>query len=573
MADDKKYVKVGEETFAFPPDMSDQEIQSVLEQQFPVQQQPDQAVQKYSGFLMGLKDPLSGGAQLLEKALPQTLVNQINKINNELAKYGLVSPVGEGGVSEMVAKEQQAYQAQRQQEGKDGMDWSRIAGNILSPANLAVGGVAGGLGAAAGPLRQAAVVGASQGVLAPTAETGTDFAPEKVKQALTGAVGGIGGAALMKGVGKVLNPAVSAAEQKLRDMGVQLTPGQMMGTTAKDLESFASALPYVGPSISSAKDRAIASFNKGVINKTLDKIGDKLPEDTTGREAVLYAADQVSNAYDKVLEKMSFNLDFKTTSGILSALNKSRLPSEAQKQEATNILNDLALSRFDKTKLTGAEYKAIESDLRKEVQAYLKSDKRSEQQIGEALKNVLDVFKTELAAQNPKQTSQLRRIDSAYGDLEVIQTAAANSGAEGGLFTPKQYQTAVRQRDATRNKKGFARGTARGQDVSEAALNIMGENPRATLEGRLAASATGLYGALQNPALAATVALGTPMLYSESGIKVMEALMRSRPDVARQIGKVLTDKATKQGSITGAQVLEEYNRATAPRIDLTNMAP
>lgn len=563
-----QYIQVGNDVVEFPDNMSEEQITAVLRGQSAPTQAPEQ---KLSGFLMGLKDPLSGGAQLLEKALPQSVVDQINKLNNELSKYGLVSPVGTGGVSEMVAKEQQAYQAQRQQEGKDGMDWSRIAGNILSPANLAVGGMAGGL--ASTPFRQAAIVGASQGALTPTDATEGDFVPEKIKQTLAGAAGGVGGAALMKGAGKVLNPAVSAAEQKLRDMGVQLTPGQMMGNTAKDLESFASALPYIGPSITSAKDKAIASFNRGVLNKTLEKIDDKLPEQALGRDAILYATDQVSKKYDDVLSKMSFNLDFKTTSGILNALNKSTLPSEAQKQEALNVLNSLALSRFDKTTLTGAEYKAIESDLRKEAQAYLKSDKRSEQQIGEAIKNVLNVFKTELAAQNPKQTSQLRRIDSAYGDLEVIQAAAANSGAEAGIFTPKQYQTAVRQRDATRNKKGFAKGLARGQDVSEAALNIMGENPRATLEGRLAASATGLYGAFQNPALAASLTIGTPLLYSDTGLKAMEALMRSRPDIARQIGKTLTEKATKQGSITGSQVLEEYNRATAPRIDLTNMAP
>ena len=559
-----QYIEVNGEVIEFPDNMSEDQISTVLKQQYPAQQ-PEQ---KFSGFLMGMKDPLSGGAQMLEQALPKSLVNKINILNNELAKYGLVSPVGAGGVTEMVSKEQQAYQQQRQAEGKTGMDWARVAGNIASPANLAVGGVAGNI--ATTPLRQAALVGATQGVLSPTTET-EDFAAEKAKQAAAGTVGGVVGAAAVKGAGKVLNPIASAAEQKLRDMGVQLTPGQLSGETAKDLETFASALPYVGPSIRSAKDRAIASFNKGVLNKTLDKIGDKLPESATGRDAILYAADQVSNAYDDVLSKMNFNLDFKTSSGILSALNKSHLPSEAEKTKAMELVNSLALSKFDKQQLSGEEYKQIESGLRREASAYLKSDKPENQNIGNALRDVLDVFKKELAHQNPKQTSKLRRIDSAYGDLEVIQTAAANPGAENGIFTPKQYQTAVRQRDITRNKKNYARGLARGQDVSEAALSVMGESPTANLEGRLAASATGLYGWFQNPALATTLALATPALYSETGVKAMEALMRSRPEIARELGKKLTAKATKEGSITGAQVLEEYNRMTMPRIELTGM--
>lgn len=562
-----QYIEVGNDVIEFPDNMSDEQIAAVLKGQAQPQQAPEQ---KYSGFLMGLKDPISGGAQLLEQALPKSLVDKINSVNNELAKYGLVSPVGAGGVTEQVAKEQQAYQAQRQAAGEgENIDWSRVAGNVLSPANLAVGGVAGGLATA--PARQAALVGASQGVLMPT-DTTKDFAEEKARQAALGAAGGVVGGAVVKGAGKVLNPVVSAAEKKLTDLGVQLTPGQLVGVPARDLESFASNVPYVGPSISAAKERAIVSFNKGVLNKTLAKIDDKLPENIAGRDAVLYAADQVSNAYDDVLSKMNFDLNFKVSSDMLGALNKSSLPSETQKMTAMDILNKTALSRFDKQTLTGAEYKLIESDLRKEASGYLNSTIQSEKQIGQALKNVLDVFKKELAVQNPKQTSKLRRIDAAYGDLEVIQTAAANSGATGGVFTPKQYQTAVRQRDVTRNKRSFARGTARGQDVSDAAMDIMGESPNATLEGRLAASATGLYGVLQNPAIAAGLAVAAPVMYSESGINAMNALMRSRPEIAKQIGKKLTERATREGSITGAQVLEEYNRSIAPRIELNGMA-
>lgn len=564
-----QYIEVGNDVIEFPDNMTDEQIAAALKGQNAPQQQQPQG-QKLSGFLMGLKDPISGGAQLLEQALPKALVDKVNALNNELAQYGLVSPVGAGGVTEQVAKEQQAYRAQRQAQGQDGIDWSRVAGNVLSPANLAVGGVAGGLATA--PARQAALVGASQGILTPTEETGGGFVGEKAAQTGLGAVGGVVGGAVTKAAGKVLNPVASAAEQKLRDIGVQLTPGQLMGETARDVEAFATNLLGIGPKISEAKQRAIMSFNKGVINKTLSKIGDKLPEDSAGRNSVAYAAEQVSNAYDDVLSKMQFNLDFKTTSGILNALDKAKLPSVAQKETAINELNKVALSRFDKTTLTGQEYKLIESDLRKLSNEYMTSTNQTDKQVGQALKDVLGVFKDELAKQNPRQTSKLRRIDSAYGDLEVIQTAAANSGATNGIFTPKQYQTAVRQRDITRNKKSFAKGMARGQDVSDAALDVMGDTSRINTEGRIYANAAGLLGGYNNPYVALPVAVAVPALYSESGVKAMEALMRSRPEIARQIGKKLTEQATKKGSITGAQVLEEYNRSIMPRIELNGMA-
>ena len=83
-----KYIEVGKDVIEFPDNMSDEQITAVLSGQSAPEKQGTE--QQFSGFLMGLKDPLSGGAQLLEKALPASLVSKINEVNNELAKYGLV---------------------------------------------------------------------------------------------------------------------------------------------------------------------------------------------------------------------------------------------------------------------------------------------------------------------------------------------------------------------------------------------------------------------------------------------------------------------------------------------------
>jgi len=52
-------------------------------------------------------------------------------------------------------------------------------------------------------------------------------------------------------------------------------------------------------------------------------------------------------------------------------------------------------------------------------------------------KGVLDTFKTELYHQNQRHTPQSRRIDSAYGDLKIMERAASNTGAENGVFATK----------------------------------------------------------------------------------------------------------------------------------------
>lgn len=492
-----------------------------------------------NSYLMGLKDPISGGAQLLPRGL-EFISSAGGIVPNVLSKY-----FGSEAqrVDEMVKAEQASYEAQRKAAGETGIDVGRIAGNIINPANL-VGGLRVG----------AATAGAIQGALQPV--TAENFAEEKAKQTALGAVGGKLGEAVVKGVGRVLSPLQTKAEATMRELGIMPTPGQTLGGSFKKVEDFAQNLPLIGESIRTAREKVLFDFNKGVINKALGKVNDKLPENVIGRDAVAYAAEQVSNKYDDVLSKMNFNLDFKTTSGILSALNKAPLSSAAQKEQASTILNNTVLSKFAGQKLTGAEYKSIESDLAKAAASYSTSPTAAEREIGAALKDVLNVFKKELYQQNPKYTSQLRRIDSAYGDLKVMEKAAANTGAENGVFTPKQYSAAVRQSDISRGKSQFAKGKAREQGVSDAALQVIGKDTGTTLEGRLALSSLGGIAMLSQPQIALPAALLAAGAYNPVGLKITDALLRQRPELVRQFGQQLQQVSPTVGGLLSPTTLE-----------------
>jgi hypothetical protein len=507
---------------------------------------PAQPQEAPSGFLQGVMDPVYGAGQLMAKGMQAV---------------GFFPKEAQAFAERVVPQREQQYQAQRAAAGEEGTDWARLGGSLLSPANLLAGGAVGSM--VAKPLMQAAAVGATQGALAPVTDT-EGFTEEKLKQTVGGGIFGVAGAGLVKGAGAVLNPLVSKAEQTMRDLGVKMTPGQIVGGQAKAFEEFAENLPLVGSYISNAKERGLYSFNKGIINKALKKIDDTLPEDVIGRDAVQHANKAVSNKYDEVLAKMDFKLDFPAYTNILKATRSTKLSNATQRQEVKDIISSEIFSKIPKSgKIDGALYKEIESELLKQVISYKNSATAAERNIGFALGEVLDSMKGALRKQNPEQSSILRRIDSAYGDIAVMKTAAANSGAANGVFTPKQYSTAVRQRDMSRNKTSFAAGTARGQDISDAAINVLERDARSTLEGRLATQASGLMAAFQNPAVAVGLSIGSPVLYSESGIKAMQTLFRSRPDAAKKIGELLTSRATKEGSITGAQVLQEYNRQTA----------
>jgi hypothetical protein len=545
------YVQVGNDVVEFPDGMTDEQIAQAISGQ-------PQVTPPSSGFMMGLKDPITGGAQLLPRAL-SGITSGFGAYQNPVSEF-FTSEAQR--MDELARAEEQAYQQQRQARGDTGFDVPRLAGNVLNPATIVPATRAAQLarGAGYGATAQSVAGGAVGGAMQPVTGEG-EFLPQKAEQIGVSAVTAPIGEKIVAGAGRVLNPLVSKAEQTMRDFGITPTTGQTLGGQFKSMEEFAQNLPLIGSSIENARQRVLFDFNKSVVNNALKKVSDKLPSDVVGRDAIAYASEQVSNKYDDVLSKMTFDLDFATTSNILSSLSKSTNLSANQRQEVASTLNDIVLGKFAGQKIDGKEFKGIESDLRKKASNYLNSTVASEREVGQALSDVLGVLKKELYFQNPKQTPQLRRIDSAYSDLSVINIAAANSGAQSGVFTPKQFSTAVRQADATRRKSAFAKGKAKSQEISDAAVDVLGDQSRSTLEGRVAASTLGGLGMLSQPQIGIPLAAAVPTMYSESGQAVLDALLRSRPDLVKQAGGMLSRVSPQAGAVLAPSTVFQYNKA------------
>ena len=543
-------------SYELPDGLSEDAALARIKSSLQPQTTQPQVTPPSSGFLMGLKDPITGAAQLLPRALAGitslggTTPNPVSQFFSEEAKR----------VDEMAKAEEQAYQAQREAQGGTGFDVARLGGNILNPASLLPAARVAQLAKARGlsTVGQAAAGGAVGGAMQPAVGEGT-FGEQKAEQVAVGAVTGPIGEKVVAGAGRVLNPLVSKAEKTMRDLGITPTTGQTLGGQFKTIEEFAQNLPLIGSSIENARQRVLFDFNKGVINKALQKVDDKLPADVVGRDAIAYASDEVSKKYDDVLSKMSFDLDFATTSNILGALSKAKSLDSNQRTQITETLNDIVFGKFAGQKIDGQTYKGIESDLRKKASNYANSSTASEREIGEALTDVLGAIKKELYFQNPKQTSKLRRIDSAYGDLSVINVAAANSGAENGVFTPKQFNTAVRQQDQTRRKTSFAKGRAKGQEVSDAAVQVLGDTARSTLEGRIAASTVGGLGLLSQPQVAIPAVGLIPPAYSPTGQAAIDMLLRQRPELFRQMGGMLSQQSAPLGGVIAPSAVNQYN--------------
>lgn len=516
-----------------------------------------------SGFLMGIKDPLTAGAQMLPRGL-EILTSAGGAYPNVVSKF-FADEVSR--VDALAAEEEQKYQAQRAAQGDEGFDPGRMTGNIINPANLAVG-LRGAQVFKNAPMATAALTGAGTTMLTPVTDMSEEsFGEQKLKQGGVGAIAGPAGNLAVKGVGRVISPLRSQAEETMRQLGVTLTPGQLMGKQTKAIEEFAQNIPLVGTFISGARERQLFQFNKGVLNNTLRKVDEKLPDDVIGRDAVAYVQQTVGQKYDEVLNNVSMKYDRGLAAKIGDVIAESKIAGAAKKQELSDLLDNLIYSQVPVDRnivgeVSGTAFKNIETNINRKIAQYSRSTDPNDLEIADALNRALKTWRLEMMSQNPKQAQKLLKINAAYADLTAIETAAAAGSATNGVFTPKNYQAAVRQRDLSRRKRAFAAGKARGQQVSDAAVDLLSPEIASTTEGRVAMGLAGGYGALQNPIVAGAAVVATPILYSKGGLRAIEAIASRRPDIARKIGDALQKLGPKEGSITAAQVVKEYQRAT-----------
>jgi hypothetical protein len=546
-------IEVNGEPVEFPDSMSDAQIADAIKKST----QPAQEGIT-SGYLMGFKDPITAGAQMLPRA-GEVITSLGGLAPNPVSRWlGLEAQ----RVDEIARAEEAQYQANRAAQGEQGFDVSRLAGNVINPANIAAGLRASQAAAAMGRgvSSQAALGGAVGAALSPVYEG--DFATEKAIQTSVGALVGKAGQEIAERAGRVLSPLLSKAEQRMQELGITLTPGQAIGGRFKSLEEFAANLPIIGKDIEGARAQTLFNFNKAIINKALSKVDSNLPDDVIGHDAMDFATNVVSQKYDDILSKMTYQLDMPTYGKILNGYKNKGL-SEDQLAKVTASINDLIYSKLPKGQpVSGTDIKVIESDLRNEALGYLNSTTMSEKKVGTALLDTLNTFKESLYQQNRKMYPELKKIDDAFADISVMRTASANSGAESGVFTPKQLSTAVRQSDLTRGKRKFAVGKARLQKEADAALEVIGNDPRATLEGRMAAQAAGGLAAITSLPTTIGAAAATKAVYSPAGIAAINAAMMKRPEWMQRAGAAVQGASPTVGALLGGPLTSQYRLGT-----------
>ena len=393
-----------------------------------------------------------------------------------------------------------------------------VAGNMMM---LGVPMVAGtkALSGALGNVGAAAAVGAPTGIVTrPLLGDETTLGSAGI-----GAAGGAAGAAIANGLARVAQPIMqSDAVKTLLSRGVVPTPGQALGGRANLIEERLSSAPLVGDVINAAKTRGVGELNRAVYDSALSPIGQKSTA-PLGRDGVLQVKDALSEAYENLLPRLRFQADpqFATELKTVQQMAAQGLePNSVRTFE--RILQDKVVSKLNPQGLaSGQTIKQVESELSRLIRGYSSDPSFDNRQIGNALRQVQQSIRDNLARVNSGPVAQeLQAINQGYANYATLRAAASNPAAKEGVFSPSQLNSAVRAQDRSVAKGNYATGQARGQELSDAAKSVMspalansGTSDRALLAWML----TNPVGAVP----AAAAGLSAAPFYTRAGSRYM----------------------------------------------------
>lgn len=434
------------------------------------------------------------------------------------------------------------YQASRAAAGDTGFDWGRMAGSVVpsTAAALLLRNPATFSGAAG----QGALIGAGMGAVAPA--TGELDEPERQRNALLGGALGAVGGAVGRVVGRAIAPRVDPNVRTLAQEGVELTPGQAIGGTARRMEERLVSVPLLGDSIRNAQERGIESFNRTVANRALQPLGARVPDDVpVGRDLINHVQQTISAAYDDAIARARpFAPDRQFADDLREMSREFLTPSN--RRAFAEAVRDRVIPRMSAGPIDGATYQTIRSDLGRLARDYSGSADPAQRELGRAFGSLRDAMQGLLARTNPDIAPQLRSADRAYSMYLRMADAASRQGATEGVFTPTQLSAAVRAGDATLRRNAYARGDALLQDISDAA--------RATMTPPVANSGTadrlmtaGLGGAIGSgviplPALLAGGA-GAAAYSRPVSNAILAALLARRPAPIAAAGELISRPA------------------------------
>lgn len=420
---------------------------------------------------------------------------------------------------------------------------SKIAPNAPALAKIASGATQGAVMSAANPVTNG----------------GDHYFRDKAIGTAEGAAGGAVMTPIAGAIARLVSPNASTNPQLqlLKDAGVRPTIGQTLGGAANAVEEKLQSVPILGDMIARARGQAREQFNTAAINRATAPINETVQG--AGQDAVKQAGDKLSAAYDAALNKVQgVQLDpqFHADLGQLRQMAQGLSPSMTQRFE--QVLNDKVLSRASPNGvLTGQTYKTIDSDLGTIASRYGKSSVASEGELGDAVGQLRDLLRQQMARTNPQAAQELAAADEGWANLVRVENAAKAATNNEGVFTPGQLNGAIRNSDDSVRRRAVSRGEALMQDLGNAGQTVLGNKvPDSGTAGRVMGGIGALATGAIHPAIpAALIAGGAGYLGPIQS--ALRAAVSSRPQIAQPIAKTIRDAAPLiGGGIGGALALK-----------------
>lgn len=374
----------------------------------------------------------------------------------------------------------------------------------------------------------------------------TSLTPEEFKQqkgintAISTALGGAS-PLLTSAVSRVISPKLTPDVEKLVQSGVNLTPGQIMGGTLRNIEDKLTSVPLLGDAINYSRKKGVEEFNKAAYKQVLEPIGGKVPN-ITGREGVEAVEKQLNNAYDKILPNIVFKAtpEFNANIANLRSMVSQKLDPALAKRFDYEIDNVIASKLAPQTgMMDGMAFKEAESELGQLAKQFKNSGVVSERDLGNAFAQAQAELRNALNATNPQAKAELGNINKAWANFTRLQTAGSKANT-AEMFTPAQLAQAVRQMDTSTRKGAVARGNALMQDLSDAGVNVLPSKvPDSGTAGRLLLGGGALGGTHY---VAPELAIGAGALtlpYLHGGRQAMTTLLAKRPESAKLLAEQL----------------------------------
>lgn len=429
------------------------------------------------------------------------------------------------------------------------------------------------------PREAAAGVGAA-------GKTAMDFLPQLV--------GGRGAAAAAEraptGIPSIL-PKPSAAVEAATERGVKLSPGQVLGGGWDRFEQAISKWPIVGAPIRGARSRAFESVNEATYNDVLGPVKQKMPDNVkAGHDSVAYLETKLGARYEDLLDKTKGSLDGpagarapgptppalagpgrvtpppvatvaptrtlrQELTDLVKMVNGSKLP-KAMKREFENTINDGVIGQFEESGIaSGRTIREIDQRLRVLAKKKGLVDNYDVNKVGMALQEARSAVRRMVDRENPEYADELKATDAAWSKFKVVQKATTFAGKEG-LFTPSQFERAVKAQDRSKDKAQYARGKANMQDLAKNAREAIGDaipdsgTPSQFLAAALAESIggkkMGMLGALGGLPIAA----GLTLPYSEIGSGMIQRGLTGPPLSGLPAARGLPYGAAAAGRVT-----------------------